>query len=118
MTLSADLASGRRRVCVRAVDVSPYDGTVFCPVCGSEVQDSVGTPQIPTDTLLDFEIANAHGDEIPVYGYRCGDHRQSEFLLPAPVSLAPESFVPVDAELDGEVSAVAVPPAVLEDDSS
>ena len=118
MTLSVDALGSRPRLCVRSVEVSPYDGAVFCPVCGRNVQESVGTPQIPTDSLLDFEIANAHGDEIPVYGYRCGDHRQSEFLLPAPVSLAHESFVPVDAELDGEVSAVAVPPAVLEDDSS
>jgi len=118
VTLSADSAGRGRRVCIRAVDVPPYDGSVFCPVCGQNVQDSVGTPQIPTDALLEFNIAEALGETIPVYGFRCADHRRSEFLLPAPVSLAPESFVPVDAELDGEVSEVAVPPAVLEDDSS
>jgi hypothetical protein len=102
---------------VRAVDVAPYDDVVFCPACGREVQDTVGTPQIPTETLLDFEVAEVVGDEIPVYGYRCNQHRSVDVLLAAPVDLAPESYVPVDAELDGEVSAVAVPPAVLEADS-
>jgi len=117
VTLSADSAGRGRQVCVRAVDVAPYDGAVFCPVCGRNVQESVGPPQIPTDSLLAFDIAERLGETIPVYGFRCVDHRRSELLLPAPISLAPESFVPVDAELDGEVSEVAVPPAVLEDDS-
>lgn len=117
MTLSVESLGTQPRICVRTVEVAPYGDLVLCPACGHDVHHTVGTPQIPTDTLLDFDIAASHGDEIPVFGYRCHQHRSAEVLLPAPVHLAPASFVPVDAELDDEVSAVAVPPTVLEADS-
>ncbi|KOX92831.1 hypothetical protein AMS69_10255 [Haloarcula rubripromontorii] len=114
MTLSARTPAVSHRVCVRSPDVPDHEDEAFCPVCGRGCKESVGTPQIPADVLLDHDVLAAVGDEIPVFGYRCDRHRAAEFVLPAPVALAPESFVPVDAEIDGEVIAVAVPDPVHE----
>jgi len=114
VTLSARSPAGRQRVCVRSPEIPDYEGEAYCPICGRECQETVGTPQMPADALLDHDVLAAVEGEIPVYGYRCGRHRTVEFVLPAPVALAPESFVPVDAEIDGEVSEVAVPEPVYE----
>lgn len=111
MALSHQTATSRR-VSVCQPDVAEYDSVAFCPLCGREV--TPGTPRAPASVILDGEVAAGLDDKVPVFGYECDRHRGTDVILPAPVSLAPDSYVPVDADVDGEVTGVAIPEPVHE----
>lgn len=101
------------RTSVIPPDIPGFDDAVFCSLCGQRLtQDAVGTPSIPT-AILDDPLPH---DEIPVFGYRCDQHRTEDVVVPVPASLAPDSFVRVDATVDGHDMTVAVPAPEVDDE--
>lgn len=95
-----------------------YDGFA-CPRCHrSLTDDDVGTPRVPSDILVDDALVNAlraaEVDRVPAFGWQCERHRR-ETVIPAPYHEAPAAYAPVDAEIDGQQTTIAVPTPVIDD---
>ena len=117
MTLSTDDAA-ERPVSFLVADPDEYDDhAVRCPLCGTRVDGSPGTPSLPTEFLVDDEVALALEETVPVFGFVCGRHRERIRLL-APAVIAPGNYVGLEATVDGEVVEIAVPAPVLEEVSA
>lgn len=119
MSSDTDGAAGLpSRVHVVHPDVDDYRGASRCSICG-DLPETVGTPRIPIEMIADDKLVNAlvdRGDDrIPVFGRRCTNHRH-ETIIPSPPVLAPDSFVPVDVVIDGEITTASAPEPVLPDD--
>ena len=98
-----------RRTVVAVADYDEYLDDAFCPLCGSLVSETVGTPTVPAhhlDVALDV-------DELPAFGWRC-DCRRAEISIVAPADRAPENYTPVEVTLNGETTTIAVPAPALE----
>lgn len=87
-------------------DVDDHADVVRCPVCGA-VLERLRTPQVPPRLLEDG------GADVVARAYICGRHRREVVAL-EPAAIAPETFVPVAASLDGETARIAVPAPVAE----
>ncbi|WP_158855589.1 hypothetical protein [Halorhabdus sp. CUG00001] len=111
MTISQSSPQDLPRETVLSPDVDPHSGVVRCSLCGQELED-VGTPLVPRRFLEDLDVDR---DVIPVFGYRCSNHRREHVIIPSPVDHAPESYSRVDARLDDRDGAmpVAVPNPVI-----
>ncbi|MHB9286770.1 hypothetical protein ACKVMT_06990 [Halobacteriales archaeon Cl-PHB] len=114
MTLSTGEAA-ETPVSFHVADPDEYaDHAVRCPLCGIRVDGSPGTPSLPTEFLVDDEVALALDEDVPVFGYVCGRHREQIRLL-APAVIAPGNYVGLEATVDGETVEVAIPAPVLEE---
>jgi hypothetical protein len=104
---SSDLVEPRTIVLV--ADYDEHLDAAFCPLCGSEVTGTIGTPIVPAGLLVASIL-----DDLPVYGWRC-ECRRVDVVLPAPEEVAPDHFERVDAEIGGVTVRIASPePALAE----
>lgn len=84
-------------------DVDELDGSVRCPLCFHRFgAGDLKTPDVPP-SLLDDATA-----DLCARAYICKRHRVDVVAL-EPASIAPETFVPVEAVVDGTVIHIAVP---------
>ncbi|WP_136688651.1 hypothetical protein [Halorhabdus amylolytica] len=113
MTISQSRPQDLPRETVLSPDVDPHTGIIHCPLCGQTLED-VGTPLVPR-RFLEADIDDDR-QEIPVFGFRCENHRREDVIIPAPTDRAPESYTRVDARLDDRDGAVpvAVPNPVID----
>jgi hypothetical protein len=89
------------------VDVDEHNDDRRCPVCGRSLgPESLATPDVPPRLLSDATL------DVSARARVCRRHRVDVVALePAPV--APKEYTPVDAEIDGEPIAIAVPKTEL-----
>jgi len=89
-------------------DVDEVDGAVRCPVCACRLhRGDLKTPTVPPNLLDDATV------DVCARAYICTRHRVDIVAL-EPASIAPETFVPVEAVINGEVARIAVPEPVAE----
>lgn len=96
------------RTIVLVADYDAHLDAAFCPLCGSDVTSTIGTPTVPAG-LLEARVA----DDLPVYGWSC-ECRRVDVVLPAPEDVAPSHFTAVKARIDGENITVATPEPALD----
>ncbi|WP_135806419.1 hypothetical protein [Halorussus marinus] len=95
------------RTIVLIADYDEHLDAAFCPLCGTDVTSTIGTPTVPAG-LLEAHV----DDDLPVYGWRC-ECRRVEVVLPAPVEVAPDHFASVDAQSNGETVSITTPEPAL-----
>jgi hypothetical protein len=96
--------------------VDDYTEGAWCPRCNRELH-AIGTPHVPVELLVDDELVLALQDDdetVPTFGWTCERHRV-DIVLPAPYAIAPDPYTPVEADLDGEETTLAVPDPFISD---
>jgi len=106
MTIS-ESDSRLERELYQLVDID-VAGSVRCPLCGRRLdRESLKTPTVPPSVLSDGTL------DVVARAYVCERHRVDIVAL-EPASIAPETFVGVDAVVDDQEIQIAVPEPVAE----
>lgn len=108
MTMSVSSLQASAGATIAMADVDDWNGTLYCPLCGREIE-KIGTPAIPVEIIDDTNlIAALDRDRVPVFGGSCKRHRE-DIRLAAPVPFAPESYQSARAQIEGKTRLIGIP---------
>jgi hypothetical protein len=89
-------------------EVDDRDDSVRCPLCGHSLdREALRTPTVPPEVLVDGSL------DLVARAYVCRRHRVDVVAL-EPASIAPDTFVGVDAVVDDQEARIAVPEPLAE----